>query len=77
MLLNEDIEYALKTFYLNSLSGDRLKHCLTLIRQTGSVRVSLPQRINYIRYESVPVDRPVGCITITLDDLYEILGVSV
>ncbi|UFJ83453.1 hypothetical protein [Acinetobacter phage vB_AbaP_ABWU2101] len=76
MLLNEDIEYALKTFYLNSLSGDRLKHCLTLVRQTGSVIIPLPQRIKYIRYEPVPVDRPVDCITITIDDLYEILGVS-
>jgi len=77
MLLNEDIEYALKTFYLNSLSGERLKHCLTLVRQTGSVRIPLPQRIKYRRYESVPVARPVNYITITLDDLYEILGVSV
>ncbi|AYR04372.1 hypothetical protein ABPK482_gp27 [Acinetobacter phage vB_AbaP_APK14] len=77
MLLNEDIEYALKTFYLNSLSGDRLKHCLTLARQTGSVRISLPQRSKYRRYESVPVVRTVDCITITIDDLYEILGVSV
>lgn len=77
MLLNEDIEYALKTFYLNSLSGDSLKHCLTIVRQTGSVRIPLPQRSEYRRYESVPVDRPVDCITITIDDLYEILGVSV
>lgn len=77
MLLNEDIEYALKTFYLNSLSGDRLKHCLALVRQTGSVRIPLPQRSKYRRYESVPVVRTVGCITITIDDLYEILGVSV
>ncbi|QGK90372.1 hypothetical protein APK89_24 [Acinetobacter phage vB_AbaP_APK89] len=77
MLLNEDIEYALKTFYLNSLSGDRLKHCLTLVRQTGSVRVPLPHRNKYRRYESVPVVRPVDYITVTIDDLYEILGVSV
>lgn len=77
MLLNEDVEYALKTFYLNSLSGERLKHILGLIRQTGSVRIPLPQRSKYRRYESVPVARPVDCITITLDDLYEILGVSV
>lgn len=39
--------------------------------------VRIPQRSKYRRYESVPVTRPVDCITITIDDLYEILGVSV